>query len=35
VFVVILGDRPGFLDADDELTDRFTLLSPDWRNVTR
>jgi hypothetical protein len=29
VAVVNLGDRPGYLDADEELTDRFTLLVPD------
>lgn len=29
VFVVNLGDRPGFLDQDDELIDRFTLDDPD------
>lgn len=29
VFVVNLGDRPGFLDVDEELMDRFTLLSAD------
>lgn len=35
VFVVNLGDRPGFLDAEEELMDRFTLLSPGWRDVAR
>jgi hypothetical protein len=35
VFVVNLGDRPGYLDADEELMDRFTLLSPDERHTAR
>jgi len=33
VLVVNLGDRLGFLDAAEELKDRFTLLSPDERHT--
>lgn len=35
VFVVNLGDRPGYLDAAEELLDRFTLLSPSERHPGR